>query len=390
MKMFKKAVALLLAVAFIFTLSACHPKDEVAISAGDYKITSAMYSYFLVMADSEAKNLINSNDAYDTKAKGFKYTNQTIEGKSYTDYVKEQALNKCLRYLTIAKLADEAKVELDEKTISDWQGTATYYWMYAYGSVFSQNGISYATYEKLLLNEALYNEYFDHLYLEGGEKEMPKADIQKNFDNHYSAVYMISHDYSTEKEPDIDKIKEEMGKYKTLLEQGKTLKEVQDAYDADHKKETTSSSSTTTSSTSSSTSTTTSSTSSNTSSTTSSEDKEEEKKPVDQDIVILTDYDETTAAETTYFKKYSEVAKLKTGEAAVIADSDDKKVYVILKKDINSDPYYLEELTGEIVYMVNGDGFDKFLTEESKKLEYTVNDYAVDRFKVKKIKDGTN
>ena len=60
MKTLKKALAIVLAVVFVLSLAACHPKDEVAISAGDYKITSAMYSYFLTMADSEAKNIINT------------------------------------------------------------------------------------------------------------------------------------------------------------------------------------------------------------------------------------------------------------------------------------------------------------------------------------------
>ena len=88
MKMFKKALALILAVVFVFTLAACHPKDEVAISAGDYKITSAMYSYFLTMADAEAKNLINTDEEYDTEAKGFSYYKQKID----------DILNKINRY----------------------------------------------------------------------------------------------------------------------------------------------------------------------------------------------------------------------------------------------------------------------------------------------------
>ena len=400
MNLFKKSVAILLAVAFIFTLSACHPKDEVAISAGDYEITSAMYSYFLVAADNEAKTLIKNAGTYDTTATGFKYIDQTIDGKSYTDYVKEKALEACLRYITIVKLCDEAGVTLDAETEESWKNTASYYWYYAgYGSFLPENGVQYSTFEKVMLNNALYNAYFDHLYLEGGEKEMSKADIQSNFDSHYSAVYMIGHDYSTEKEPDLDKIKADMEKYKKLFEKGKTLEEVQAVYDEDHKKEEDKKDETSSGTSSGNSSNNSSSGSSNTSSnnssnqdssnTTSSEEKEEEKKPLDKDITILTDYEDTSGSVASYFTKYAEVDKLEQGKAAVIADSDDKMVYVVYKKDINADPYYLEELTSEIVYMVHGEGFDNSLKEEAKKLDYTVNNYAVDRFKVKKIKDGT-
>ena len=405
MKMLKKAVALLLAVAFILTLSACHPKDEVAISCGDYEVTSAMYSYYLVMADSEAKSLIDSSDNYDTKAAGFKYTSQKIDGKSYTDYVEELALAKCKRYIVLEKLCDEAKVALDEDEKKDWISTAQYYWAYAYGSVLSLNGVSYNTYEKIFLNEALYNSYFDHLYLEGGEKEMSKADIQTNFDSHYSAVYLLTYDYSSEEKPDLDKIKKDMEKYKELFEDGKTFDEVKAQFDKDTAKESNTTSSSTTSSTasnSSNTSSTTSNTSSttstdsssnssttDTSSTTSSEEKEEEKKPVDEDIVILTDNDKTSSGVAQTFTKYSDVAKLKDGEVAIIADSDNKKVYVVVKKDINADEYYLNKISDEVVYMVNGEGYDKLLEEAASKLDCKVSSFAIGQFKVSKIEDGS-
>lgn len=408
MKMLKKAVALLLAVAFIFTLAACHPKDEVAISAGDYEITSAMYSYYLVMADSEAKGIVDKSGV-DTKAKGFKYADQKVEGKAYSDYVKDKALENCLRHITLAKLCKEAKVELDKETADGWKSTAAYYWNYAYGGIFSQNGIAYSTYEKILLNEALYNEYFDYLYTGDGEKAMSEADIKSNFTDHYSAVYLISHDYSKVEKPDLDKIKEGLEKYKEMFEKGKTYDEVKAAYDADQKAEsdknntssgTTSSNSSNTSSNSSNTSSTTSSTTSNdsskndssannTSSTTSSEDKKEEAKPVDADITVITDNDGASSGLATVFTKYADVKKLKDGEVAIIADSDNKVVHIVVKKDITADKYYLDNLSDEVVYMVNGDGFDKYLAEQAKALDYTVNNYAVNRFKVNKIKDGS-
>ena len=80
---------------------------------------------------------------------------------------------------------------------------------------------------------------------------------------------------------------------------------------------------------------------------------------------------------------------MKEGEVALIADSDNKVVSVVVKKNINADAYYFDTLSGEIVYMVNGEGFDSFLKDEAKKIDYTVNDYAVNQFKVKKIKDGS-
>ncbi|MEE0928814.1 MAG: hypothetical protein UIG59_06450 [Acutalibacteraceae bacterium] len=420
MKMLKKVTAILLALAFIFTLSACHPKDEVAISAGDYKITSAMYSYFLVLADSEAKNLINNDDKIDTEAKGFSYLKQKIGDKTYEEYVKETALNSCLRYMALEKICKEKKYELDKEEKKNWQSTAQYYWNYSLGGVMLENGVAYSTYEKIMLNDALYNLYFDKTYGKDGEKAVSDADIKKGMENNYTAVYMITHDYSKEKEPKVEDIQKKLQKYVDMFKEGKTYDEVLKAYNADNgvndstssttSSTTTSSgnsstttsttssdknSSTTTSTTSSdkNSSTTTSTTSSDkdsstTSSTTSSQ-KEEEKKPVDSNIKLLTKYEETYTAGSTYFKKYADVAKLEKDGAALIHDEDAKTFYIVVKKDINEDPYYLDTLTEEIIYLLKSDEYDKFIEDTYKALDYTVNDYAVNQFKVKNIFDGS-
>ncbi len=394
MKMLKKVTAILLALAFIFTLSACHPKDEVAISAGDYKITSAMYSYFLVLADSEAKNLINNDDKIDTEAKGFSYLKQKIGDKTYEEYVKETALNSCLRYMALEKICKEKKYELDKEEKKNWQSTAQYYWNYSLGGVMLENGVAYSTYEKIMLNDALYNLYFDKTYGKDGEKAVSDADIKKGMENNYTAVYMITHDYSKEKEPKVEDIQKKLQKYVDMFKEGKTYDEVLKAYNADNGiKDSTSSttSSTTTSSGNSSTTTSTTSSdknSSTTSSTTSSQ-KEEEKKPVDSNIKLLTKYEETYTAGSTYFKKYADVAKLEKDGAALIHDEDAKTFYIVVKKDINEDPYYLDTLTEEIIYLLKSDEYDKFIEDTYKALDYNVNDYAVNQFKVKNIFDGS-
>ncbi len=412
MKMFRKLTALLLALAVMLTLAACHPKDEVAISVGDYKITSAMYSYFLTLADSEAKTLINNDEKIDTKAKGFSYLKQKIGDKTFEEYVKEAALNKCLRYITLEKLCAEKKYELDKETKEGWQSTAQYYWTYSLGGVMQENGVSYATYEKMMLNDALYNLYFDKTYGKDGEKAVSDADIKKGMEDNYTAVYMINHDYSKEEKPDVEAIKKKLDKYVEMFKEGKTYEEVLKAYNdengvKDNNSSSTNSSTTTsttssgnssttssgnsstTSTTSSDNSSTTTSTTTSTTSSTTSSDKEEEKKAEDANIKVITKYEETYTTGSTYFKKYIDVAKLEQDGAVLVHDEDSKIFYIVQKKDITKDPYYLETLTEEIIYMLKSDEFDKFLKDTAKGLDYEENSYATDRFKVKNIYDGS-
>ena len=86
---------------------------------------------------------------------------------------------------------------------------------------------------------------------------------------------------------------------------------------------------------------------------------------------------------------YGSLAKMEKDAVSLIHDEDAKVFYIVVKKDINEDPYYLETLTEEIIYLLKGDEYDKFLDDTAKALDYTVNDYAVNQFKVKKIYDGS-
>ena len=421
MKIFKKAVALLLCVAFVFTLAACHGKDEVAISSGDYKITSAMYSYYLVIADGEAKKKVD--ESADTKAEGFSYYKQTIDGKKFEDYVKDLALEKCLYHITLQKLADETGVKLDDEATKGYKSTAEYYWNYGYSTVMLENGVAFSTYEKIMLNDALYALLFEDKYGEKGKEAISDKDIAAALSDNYAGVYMLSIDYSDDEKADTAKLKEELKKYQERLDKGEDFAKVKADFDAAQKAKeeaeknnssstgsssktdstsSTGSSSKTDSTSSAESSSKTDSTSSTESSskndsssdkssstTTSSEEKEEEPKPEDANISVLTSYEDTYSGAATYFEKFANVKKLEQGKTEIIDDGENKVMYLVMKKDVTKDKYYLDELTDEIRYLLKGDTFDKFLEDYSSKLDYTVNDFAIGQFKVKKIYDGT-
>ena len=369
MKFLKKALALVLAVTLVSGLSACHPKDEVAISLDDYKLTSAMYSYFLVMADSEAKGIIANSDEYDVTASGFNYYKQKIEGKTFEQYVKDVALENCKKFLAYEKLCDENKLVLGDKQKATAESLANENWnYYSYGDIFEANGVGFETYKKLLVNSYKADLYFDSIYNEGGEKEVPADDIQSAMDENYVAAYLLVKDYSSESDPDHDKIKEELEKYKERLDKNEEFKKVyNDFYGIEDKTE-------------------------------ESDKKEDAKKddkeendatpaPKDEHIQIL---GSENTGDAVAFSKFEEVKKLKEGETAIISDTDNKAYYIVVKKDINSDTYYRDEyLKSDILYVIKADEFEADILEYIKPLDFTVNDYAIGQFKVKKIKDGT-
>lgn len=425
MKFLKKSLALILAIVFVLSMTACHPKDEVAMSAGDYSITSAIYSYYLVMADQAAKEIISADPkTYNTADPNFDLYKQTIAGKSYEEYVKATALEECKYFLTLEKLAGEANLSLtaDEKAYYDYVAEYNYanYQNY-YGPVFEENGIGLETYKRIQRSQALYSKYFEYLYDEGGSKAVSTDTLKKTFADNYLAAYMITHSYSDVKDPDTEEISKSLDKYVQALKDGKKFADVQAEYKKDQedkKKEENSSSSAGSSSGSSSVSSsgsssnassdassgsssgassdTSSGSSSGASSTTSSKDDDVEK-PADANITILTKNEETAsvhpASETsekiaTAFDKFDDVAKLKTNEVALIHDEDAKCYYIVVKKDINEDKYYFDNLRFEVLSFLKGEEYDKYLDDIIAKTEFKINNYAVNRFKVKKIYAG--
>lgn len=357
MKTVKRITALLIVLVLTFSLSACHKQGEVAVASGDYEITSAMYSYYLVMADIEAKGIIdNDTENYDTTAQNFDYLKQTIDGKKYTDYVKELALKNCLTAIAYRKLCDENELELDTDTIANAEYTVSYYWSYyGYSEIFPENGVGYDTYLEGVKNDYFGDAYFMHLYDEGGEKAVSSDELQNVLDENFAAAYILNYDYSSETDADVDSIVSKMEGYKTRLANGESFKDIYNEYNEIKEEETT-------------------------------EETEESDEPQPQDeyISVVGSADTNSA-----FDKFDEVKAMALDEIKIISDTDNKAVYLVVKKDINSDSYYKETyLKSDLLYLVKGDEFEELISTYTDTLEYTVSDFAINQFKVKNIYYG--
>lgn len=358
MKKIKSIVALLLMICMLFSLSGCHKKGEIALAADGYNITSGMYSYYLLMADSDAKALIDSSEEYDSSAKNFSYLKQTIDGKSYTDYVKELAIQKCLEAITFQKICKENNITLEDTVIENSNYQAELYWYsYGYSSVLEPNGISLDTYKKAFLSTMYGDAYFKHLYDEGGEKAISDAEIDKTLTEKYAAVYMLSKTYTSDGTTTAADVEKTFNEYKARLEKGEAFSKIYNEHNGitEEAKE---------------------------------ETKEDDGIPKAKDELINILGAENTVASFAHFDK---VLSMKKDAIEIINDSEAKEVYLIVKKDITEDSYYRDEyLKTDILYLLKGEEFDKLIDEAAKALQYTTNNYAINQFKVSKISDGTN
>ena len=400
MKTIKRIIAVILVLALGICLVACHPKDETAVSLGDIKITSAMYSYYLMMADMEAQNRV-SESGVDMTAKNFDIYKQEIDGKKYVDFVEELALNNCKKAIAYMKLCKDAGLTLDDVSISNASQTAMYYWYYSgYSSILPLNGINYETFVEINKINYYGDIYFKHLYDKGGDKEIPEADIMSTMEENFVAAYLIQKQYT---DATLEEIKTKFQGYKERLEKGEDFKTVKEEFEKSEQPEDTTSSTTTSSgdassNTSSNTSSTTTSsdasstvTSSDTSSNTSSgATSSEDDTPKAKDELIQIKGSKETEDSGYYFAKFDDLKAMALDEVKLIEDTENKVLYLAIKKDIKADSYYREELLeSTLLYLIKGDEFEEMIKTYTLELEVEVNKFAIGQFKVKKINYGT-
>ena len=110
----------------------------------------------------------------------------------------------------------------------------------------------------------------------------------------------------------------------------------------------------------------------------------DKKQPKDKYASIL------GAKDTAYESdQYDTVKEMATGEIKVIELADDAGIVLAVKQDIKADDYYTETLDLTVRHLIKDDEYEKDIKEYAGKLETKVNNYAVEQFKVKKIKEPT-
>ncbi len=400
MKTLRKIVALLIAAVMVFCLAACHPKDEVAVSSEDIEITSAMYLYYFIMADLSAQQRVYNSDTYDTNAPGFDYLKVEIDGKKYQDYVKDEAIKNCVKAIAYQKICKENGITLSEEIKSDAAMSAQYSWNYeGYGQLFGQNGISFETFQKVTEINYYGDTYFKHLYDKDGKKEIPEADISNALVENYAAAYMLESTYT---DSTLEEIKKQFTSYKERLEKGEKFEIIKEEYEKVEEDDDTSSDSASSDSGSSDSSDATSSDSASSDSTSSgsassdttssdateSEKEEEEEGPEDKLIAIVANDkgNSNNNAVNFDFAKFEDVKGMTVDEVRLIEDTEAKKVYLVVKKDITVDPYYRSELLADdLLYLLKGDEFEAEIKAYMEKIEYQVNKFAIGQFKASEI-----
>lgn len=176
--------------------------DGVTIPAGVYILYSG---YALNNAEDK---LAEEQPDLDTSAEGFDYYEQTVSGMSFADYVKQETVNYCKRYVAVNRLFDELGIqygadELENMndnindqwdfSVSGWTNYLSYLDGFStLGDYYQSIGVAKSSYKAVLTNGSKSSEIFDYYYGEGGVEEVPRSEIEKYVGENYTLARYFS------------------------------------------------------------------------------------------------------------------------------------------------------------------------------------------------------
>lgn len=194
-----------LAVTSAVTLSGCSASVSTALTVDGEDIPAGVYILYSGYAYNNAYvKLTEEQPDLDTTVEGFDYSAQTVDGKPFMDYVKQEALNYCKRHVAINRMYDSCGINSDAKdledlsdsinaqwdyNVSDWSGTFTYLkGCSTLSDYYESIGVSKASFKQVNTDLFRVSEIFDYYYSEGGIQEVPKDEIKGWIDENYSLV----------------------------------------------------------------------------------------------------------------------------------------------------------------------------------------------------------
>lgn len=350
MKIIKKIAAVLLVCLMAFSAVACHPQNEIAITVDGFEFTSAYYMCALINANSEAQNKVYETLSDEELQKEIDFYSKKIDDKSYTQWVKDRAIEMIKEIAAYKSLCKKAKLELDEETKKNTESYASYYWQSGYSQYFEPNGVSEATYTAFTLDSNYSALYFEHLYGKEGEKEIAIDEVKSKIYDNFIIANLLDVTFSEETDAEKETIKKQIQNYADEMKAKRMTFEAvyKDYYkikDEDVKDTTTDT---------------------------------DTPKPKDEYASILgkdgTGYEHD---------KYSDIEKLAVGEIKVI--EKDNGVLLAVKQDIKADEYYIDTLDLTARHLIKDTEYNADIAKTAKDLKTDINKYAIGQFKVKKI-----
>lgn len=351
MKNIKRIFAAALILVMALTVAACHPKDEVAVKIGDVEFSSAYYMCALINADSEAKSKVQEELSDDESSSDVDYYSKKLDDKDFVTWVEDTAMDSLKEIAAYKTLCKENDLEIPEEDAANAEAYASNYWSsYGYSAYFEPNGVGQSTYTQYMKDSYYTSLYFEHIYGEGGEKEIAADTVKTKMYDNFVIADILEVSFSEKTDDEITALKEQINGYAADLKNGKkTFEEIYKAYNG-------------------------------TTDETEEQTESDEPQPKDKYASVLGSSDTAYASD-----RYDDIKAMATGEVKVIELDGNEGLVLAVKQDISADSYYLDTLDMTVRHLIADEEYEKDIKEYAAKMDCEVNNYAVKQFKVKKI-----
>lgn len=370
MKFIKRIMATVLAAATCVTFSACHAKDEVAITVTDKKtgisttLTTAQYIYCYTSAVLEANSNIDQNkedeDKEITDYTKYKVVETDEDGKEtkveYQKWVNQHAEELMRSYAASDIKRKELKFEIDQDTQTTIDSYSQMYWQYYYQSNFEKNGVGLETYTKMFASSYYENQYFLSIYDKKGTDPVAEKTVSKTFYDSYAladTIRITIADETTEDEETTEtqgmtlaEAKKLLKGYKTRIANGESFASIYKEYNEEYNQ---------------------------------SEDGTDSST---SDSATVYGSEETDSA-SEYF---TEIYKMKNNATKIITSEDESEIVLVQKGDISKDEdSYYKNYRENVLHQLKDDEFYADFEKYAKSLKIEKNESATKRVSIKKI-----
>ncbi len=354
MKLFKKTIAIILCMLMIVSVTACGEDTSWVLKTEKTDISAGHYLYYLINAYSNASYMVEDPDK--------SILSQTIDGKKAANWIEDTALESAKFAITVKEMFEAEGLELSAENQEYVNQMANYYWAYFGQTLFLPNGVSYDTLLKATTYDVMKTQLFEHLYGEGGEREISAEDVKKGLVENYAKIKEIgislvgmSGEMRSEKVQETLKAKAE--DYKKRIEAGEKIEDlIKEHYDVEINLAVEE----------------TGKTADEITGGTTAED-------IDTDAVVVNN-DSTNYSDN----EKKEILKLANGEVKVLVEKE--HISVVQKMDILEDDTYLKEYDMSVRITLKGDEFIEELQELAKEVEVEINEAGLKKYKPSKVK----
>lgn len=246
--------AVVLAVASVMGFSGCSSQVNYAMEIDGEKIPAGLYILFSGYSYQQAQQKLKEEKPdLDTSAEGFDYTAQKVSDMDFMDYVKQETLNYCKRYVAVEKLFDQLNITFDSDEKSDINNSVNSQWDYevpdwisssmpyikgfaTVGDYYESIGVSKSSLKLYITDTMKATKVFNYYYGEGGIEEVSKADKEKWLEENYALCryFPISIKDSSgnviESKTELAIIKQKAEEYVKKLKDGESYKDVYNEY----------------------------------------------------------------------------------------------------------------------------------------------------------------